>query len=88
MVAAPQHWNVGQAIDYMRNSDHLPDQFYHIVLVDPRMHPLGNVTLGKVMASPRATVLADLTEEMFQVIPVNQDVWWQQSGLMKKRKQT
>src|SRR5690606_11630897 len=48
VVMAPEHWTVGEAIDFLRNSDDLPDQFYHVVLVDPRMHPVGNVTLGKI----------------------------------------
>ncbi|WP_109466470.1 magnesium transporter [Albibacillus kandeliae] len=73
VVMAPEHWNVGQAIDFMRGSESLPEQFYHIVLVDPRLHPVGNVTLGKVMAARRETLLADLTEEMFRTIPVDQD---------------
>lgn len=72
-VFAPQHWTVGEAIDFMRASDDLPEQFYHIVLVDPRMKPLGQVTLGKVMSSPRATRLADITEEMFRVFRIDEE---------------
>ncbi len=74
VVMAPEHWNVGQAIDHLRSADQLPEQFYHVVLVDPRMHPLANVTLGKIMRSPRETPLADITEEVFQAIPATQDV--------------
>lgn len=73
VVMAPEHWNVGQIIDFMRNSDDLPEQFYHVVLVDPRLHPVGNVTLGKIMGAHRDRKLKDLTEESFQVIPVDQD---------------
>ena len=73
VVMAPEHWTVGQAIDYMRTSDALPEQFYHIVLVDPRLHPLGNVTLGRIMGSRRDVPLMNIKEEMFQVIPVDQD---------------
>lgn len=73
VVMAPEHWNVGQAIDHLRSSEDLPDQFYHIVLVDPRMHPIGNVTLGKLMGARREVMLRDLTEEMFRVIPATQD---------------
>lgn len=73
VVAAPEHWTVGETIDFIRNSDELPDQFYHIVLVDPRMHPVGNVTLGRLMGSARPVKLADIQEEMFQTIPVTQD---------------
>ena len=73
VVMAPEHWTVGQAIDHLRTSEHLPEQFYHIVLVDPRLHPVGNVTLGKLMRSRRDVPLMDLTEDVFQVIPVTQD---------------
>ncbi|GLQ27286.1 magnesium transporter [Sulfitobacter pacificus] len=75
VVMAPQHWTVGQAIDNLRNTpeDDLPDQFYHIVMVDPRLHPVGQVTLGKLMRSKRTTALRDLLEETFQIIPAMQD---------------
>ena len=73
VVMAPEHWTVGQAIDFMRESDNLPDQFYHVVLVDPRLHPVGNVTLGRIMGSKRDVRLTDIVEETFQIIPVDQD---------------
>ncbi|WP_195818474.1 magnesium transporter [Roseobacter sp. MH60115] len=75
VVMAPEHWTVGEAIDYLRTTpeEELPAQFYHIVLVDPRLHPIGNVTLGKVMRSKRETRLMDIKEETFQVIPALQD---------------
>ncbi|UWQ34128.1 magnesium transporter [Leisingera sp. M527] len=73
VVMAPEHWNVGQAIDFMRNSDDLPEQFYHVVLVDPRLHPIGNVTLGRIMATKREVPLTELVEDTFQVIPADQD---------------
>ena len=73
VVMAPEHWTVGQAIDFMRESDNLPDQFYHVVLVDPRLHPVGNVTLGRIMGAKRDVRLTDIVEETFQIIPVDQD---------------
>ncbi len=73
VVMAPEHWNVGEAIDYLRDQEDLPDQFYHIILVDPKLHPVGNVTLGKLMASRREVMLQSLVEETFHVIPVTQD---------------
>ena len=73
VVMAPEHWNVGEAIDFIRNSDNLPEQFYHITLVDPRLHPVGNVTLGKLMSSRREVMLTSIVEDTFHVIPVTQD---------------
>ncbi len=71
VVMAPEHWSVGQAIDYLRETpeSELPDQFYHIIVVDPRLHPVGNVTLGTLMRSKRETLLRTLYEETFQIIP-------------------
>ncbi len=73
VVMAPEHWTVGEAIDYLRAQDSLPEQFYHVTLVDPRLKPVGNVTLGKLMGSKRETLLWELTETVFQVIPAMQN---------------
>ncbi|SHG44012.1 magnesium transporter [Cognatishimia maritima] len=72
-VMAPEHWTVGDAIDYMRNAEELPEQFYHVILIDPRMRPVANVSLGKIMGAPRTSPLKNLAEEMFRVFRVTQD---------------
>jgi magnesium transporter len=72
LVVAPEHWSVGQAIDFLRRDDNLPEQFYHIILVDPAYHPTGYVTLGKLLGSPRAVKLMSIMEDSFRTIPVTQ----------------
>lgn len=73
VVMAPEHWTVGEAIDYLRAQENLPEQFYHMTLVDPRFKPVGNVTLGKLMGSKRDVLLWEITEAVFQIIPAMQD---------------
>jgi len=73
VVTAPEHWSVGQVIDHMREAEELPEQFYHVVIVDPRLHPVGQVTLGRLMSSRRTQPLMQIMEETFQVIPAAQD---------------
>ena len=73
LVMGPDSWNVGQAIDYMRRQDDLPDQFYHLILVDAKLRPTGYVTLGKLLASPRKVKLQEITEDSFRTISVSQD---------------
>ena len=73
LVMGPEHWDVGEAIDYLRNHDDLPEQFYHLILVDPRMRPTGYVTLGKLLGSPREIGLKAIAEDSFRTISVNQD---------------
>ncbi|MDA0721552.1 MAG: magnesium transporter [Proteobacteria bacterium] len=74
LVRAPEHWTVGEAIDYLRSDVVLPDQFYHIILVDPRLKAVGYVTLGRILSHARATPLRDLTEETFRTFHVAQGV--------------
>ncbi len=73
VVTAPEHWTVGEAIDYLRGDVELPDQFYHVILIDPRWHPTGYVTLGKLLSSKRAVRLKDITEDSFRTIGVRED---------------
>ncbi|MDX8347586.1 MULTISPECIES: magnesium transporter [unclassified Cognatiyoonia] len=74
LVRAPEHWTVGEAIDYLRSDVVLPDQFYHIILIDPRLKAVGYVTLGRILSHPRDTPLKDLTEDTFRTFHVAQDV--------------
>ncbi len=73
IVAVPEHWTVGEAIDYIRGqAGHLPEEFYHIILTDPRMKPTGYVMLGRLLASVRKVRLLDITEDSFRPIPASQ----------------
>lgn len=74
LVRAPEHWTVGDAIDFLRSDVVLPDQFYHIILVDPRLKATGYVTLGRILSHPRTKALRDLAEPTFRTFNVNQDV--------------
>lgn len=70
VVVAPEHWTVGEAIDFLRAQTELPDQFYHVILVDPAHRPVGYVTLGKLMSSKRTVRLRDITEDSFRTMNV------------------
>ncbi|NWG52387.1 MAG: magnesium transporter [Hydrogenophilaceae bacterium] len=60
-VAAPDGANVGQVIDRMRvDVAELPDVFFEIYVVDPRMHPIGAVPVSKLLRMPRDTALSEI----------------------------
>jgi len=73
LVMAPEHWTVGEAIDYLRTEKDLPEQFYDVMIVDPRLAPVGKVALSSLMSSARDTKLTDIMDEEFRTIPVLQD---------------
>ncbi|MEY4305526.1 MAG: hypothetical protein RIT52_1701 [Pseudomonadota bacterium] len=68
VVVAPEYWTVGEAIDYLRRADNLPDQFYHVILTDPRMKPVGYVTLGRILSARRDVALKSITEDSFRIV--------------------
>ena len=72
VVMGPEHWTVGEAIDFMREAEELPEDFYHMVLIDPKLHPVGHVTLGKILGAPRKQPLVELLEPGFRTFRVDE----------------
>jgi magnesium transporter len=73
VVAVPQFWTVGQAIDDIRESDALPEDFYDIFVVDPKHRPVGWVPLDKLIRSKRPVKIGDIMEHDIEPIPVEMD---------------
>ncbi|MCB1390817.1 MAG: magnesium transporter [Rhodobacteraceae bacterium] len=72
-VTVPQDWTVGQTIDHLRSADWLPDQFYHVILVDERHRPTGYATLGRVLAAKRDVALTRILEDSFMTVEATED---------------
>lgn len=70
VVWVAEDWTVGQTIDYLRSDVDLPDQFYHVILVDPRMKPKGYVTLGRLLSAKRNVRLDAMLEDSFRTFHV------------------
>jgi magnesium transporter len=68
VVAAPQFWNVGQAIDHFRkDSDELPELFFDIYVVDPAYKPVGAVPVSQLLRVARQTPLAQIMEPVTEI---------------------
>ena len=73
-VAIDQSWNVGQAIDYLRNNKaKLPEDFYDIYLINNTQEAKGVVPLGRLMGSKREVELNSITNKELRLIDVNTD---------------
>lgn len=73
VVAVPLDWTVGATIDFLRNAEWLPDQFYHVILVDERHRPTGYCTLGRVLASKRDVLMDGISEDSFRTVEVTEE---------------
>ncbi|MBX7495430.1 magnesium transporter [Qipengyuania sp. 6B39] len=72
-VAVPEHLTVGDLIDYLRDRQELPDEFFEVFVVDEKHHPVGTCQLSWVLRAPRAIPLADVMKRDQTLIPVMLD---------------
>jgi magnesium transporter len=73
LIAVPEHWSVGQIIDYLRSGEDLPTDFWEVYVVDPGHKPVGTILLSWVLRSPRNIAVADLMQREQTLIPVDMD---------------
>ncbi|MEN7535820.1 magnesium transporter [Aurantiacibacter flavus] len=73
LVAVPEHLTVGDLIDYMRDNEDLPTEFWEVFVVDHRMRPLGTCQLSWILRTPRHIPLTDVMKRDQTLIPVDMD---------------
>jgi magnesium transporter len=72
-VAVPPYWSVGQTIDYLRDSEDLPDSFAQIFVIDPTFHLLGAVDLDQILRTPRPVKIEEIMHETRHAVPAEMD---------------
>ncbi|MGE5721644.1 MAG: magnesium transporter [Sphingomonadales bacterium] len=73
LIAVPEHWTVGQVIDYLRSGEDLATDFWEIYVVDPQHHPVGTCMLSWVLRTPRKVAISDVMKRDQTLIPVDMD---------------
>jgi magnesium transporter len=72
-IAVPAFWTVGQTIDFMRETEDLPDTFYEIFVVDPAHHLCGTVPLDALLRSKRPVRIGDIMSDDPDVVKATDD---------------
>jgi len=73
LCAVPEHWKVGQVIDYLRSTAELPTDFWEVFVVSPTHHPVGTCKLSTILRTPRAALVGDIMAREQTLIPVDMD---------------
>ncbi len=73
LIAVPEHWKVGQVIDYLRSTAGLADDFWEVFVVSPEHHPIGTCKLSTILRTKRDTRVADIMMREQTLIPVDMD---------------
>ena len=72
-VAVPEHFTVGDLIDYLRVHGTLLGDFFEVFVVDEAHHPVGTCALSWILTTPRQVALTDVMKRDQTVIPVLMD---------------
>ncbi len=73
LIAVPEHWTVGDVLDYLRGEEQLATDFWEIFVVDPAHHPVGTCALSWILRTPRSVSMADVMKREQTLIPVDMD---------------
>ncbi|WP_116091123.1 magnesium transporter [Sphingomonas crusticola] len=73
LIAVPEHWTVGNVLDYLRGNRDLTEDFWEVFVVDHGHHPVGTCKLSWILRSQRKVPIADVMEREQTLIPVDMD---------------
>lgn len=73
LIAVPEHWTVGDTLDFLRGDEELTTDFWEIFVVDPQHKPVGTCALSWILRTPRAIAIADVMQREQTLIPVDMD---------------
>jgi magnesium transporter len=72
-IALPAFWTVGQTIDFMRDTEELPDRFYKLHVIDPAHKLVGLVPLDRLLRTKRPVKIEKIMEEAEHSVQVTDD---------------
>jgi magnesium transporter len=73
LIAVPEHWKLGQIIDYLRSNDELATDFWEVFVVDPSHRPVGTCKLSTILRLPRSAMVEKVMQREQTLIPVDMD---------------
>ena len=72
-VTVPEHWKVGDVIDFLTDVDELPEALHNLFVVDPLHSPVGYIPVYKLLGVSREEPISPLIVRDIKVLPVMTD---------------
>jgi len=73
LIAVPEHWTVGNVLDYLRTNEDLTTDFWEIFVVDAQHKPVGTCKLSWILRTSRSIAVADVMQREQTLIPIDMD---------------
>lgn len=71
MVVVPGSWTLGQIIDSFEVVKDVPEDLSRVFIVNNANHPIGSLSLSRLLQLPRRTVVDEVIERDLKVVPVS-----------------
>ena len=72
-IAVPPFWTIGQTIDYLRDAEDLPDEFYQIFVIDPGFRLQGTIALDRLLRTQRPKKVTEIMHETVHSVEATED---------------
>ena len=73
LIAVPEHWRVGDILNYLRRNEDLTTDFWEVFVVDAGHHPVGTCKLSWLLRTPTGIAVADVMQREQTLLPVDMD---------------
>jgi magnesium transporter len=72
-IALPPFWTVGQTLDYIGETEGLPETFFEVFIVDPTYRHTGSVPLDRLVRTKRTVKLGEVVTPDRHVVKATDD---------------
>ena len=73
VVTVGTDWSVGRTIDFLRDEEDLPDEFFDVFVVDDEHSPVGVISLSRILRSPRSMPMREIVDETQVIVPADME---------------
>ena len=73
VVTVGTDWSVGRTIDFLRDEEELPDEFFDVFVVDQDHRPVGVISLSRILRSPRETPMSESVDDTQVIVPADME---------------
>ena len=72
-ITVPEHWKVGDVIDFLNDEDELPEALHNLFVVNPLHCPVGYIPVYRLLGVSREESISPLIVRDIKVLPVMTD---------------
>lgn len=70
-ISVPEHWNIGQAIDYIKTKQKSAEIFHEIFVTNPKFKPVGSISLSDLISKQKDLLIRDIMNDDIKLVQAN-----------------